>query len=133
MADTSSPGRNSATFVIFSVHALQWPLFKIPRRVPQHGSPLCWTMERSPGTIPCEDIECQLQGLDRSELGRRNRQPTCARAKAADDLKGKEEDGISELAVGTSASGEWIRLFLVWSGGDVGKLLKEIRTTESQF
>jgi len=59
---------------------------------------LCrWTKERSSGTIPGEDIECQLQGLDRGELGRRNWELICARAKAGEDLKGEEEDGIGDL------------------------------------
>lgn len=80
-----------------------------------------WTKERSSGTIPGEDIECQLQGLDRGELGRRNWQLICARAKADEDLKGEEEDGIGDL--GTSVSVRCvIGLFRVWAsfGEDVG-------------
>ena len=57
-------------------------------------------MSSSSGTIPGEDVERQLQRLDRSELRRGNwQQLICAREKAAEDLKGDEQDGISDLVI----------------------------------
>ena len=55
-------------------------------------------MSSSLGTIPGKDIECQLQCLDHSKLRQGNwQQLICAWEKAAEDLKGDEEDGISDL------------------------------------
>jgi hypothetical protein len=89
--------------------------------------------------MPGEDIERQLQRLDRSELRRGNwQQLICVREKAAEDLKGDEEDGISELFSKLKGTGKRQRrvesgLFLASFWAKRCWVLKEIRTTGSQF
>ena len=98
-------------------------------------------MSSSSGTIPGEDIERQLQRLDRSELRRGNwQQLICAREKAAEDLKGDEEDGISDLVKlrartgkTSASSGVWFYFWHPSGRRDDVWVLKEIRTTGSQF
>jgi hypothetical protein len=76
--------------------------------------------------IPGEDIERQLQRLDRGELERRNRQDIRARAEAIEDLKGKEEDGVGNL-------GEVRWCHNDRRSGERSGTKGDTRTTESQF
>ena len=81
-------------------------------------------MSSSSGTIPGEDIERQLQHLDCSELRQGNwQQLICAREKTAEDLKGDEEDGISDLVELRARTGK--RQRQVESGFIFGILLGE--------
>lgn len=88
-------------FAVMPVHALQRLLLEFLRRVPEQGPPLRLTRGEvlllGTRTIPGEDIERQLQGLDRGELGRRDRQRIRAWVEAAEDLEGEEENGIGHL------------------------------------
>ena len=73
------------------------------------------------GTMPGEEIECQFQGLDRSELGRRKW--PCIRAREK-DLEGEEEYGIGNLGQYVKRFTQTFMFFGRWKG---------LRTTGSQF